>query len=61
MAKQSNQYEYTEDLKYGDGKGRFIILGWKKSEKHNFSSLVKYRSIVLNFHFTVTLMMKFET
>ena len=27
---QSNQYEYTEDLKYGENQGHFINLWWKK-------------------------------
>ena len=34
---QSNQYEYTESLKYGDNQGHFIIL-W---------SLIKSRSIAV--------------
>ncbi len=27
---QINQYKYTDDLKYGDNRGHFIILCWKK-------------------------------
>ncbi len=29
---QSNQYEYTEDFKYGDNKSNFIIIMMKKGK-----------------------------
>ena len=34
---QSNQYKYTEDLKYGDNQGHFIILWWKKVKSKIFN------------------------
>ncbi len=37
---QTNQYEYTEDLKYmyGDNHGHFIILWWEKWKAQLFIS-----------------------
>ena len=37
---QSSQYEYTDDLKYVDNQGHFIILWGNKLESKFLSSLV---------------------
>ena len=46
---ESDQYEYTEGLKYGDIQGHFISL-WK-SENQHFSTVVKsqyYYNIIVS-------------
>ena len=37
---QSNQYESTEDLKYGDNEGHFIVLWWTKWQVKFFISQI---------------------
>ena len=56
--RERSLYEYTEEWKHGDNHDYFIIAWWK-SEKWNFSSLIKSHSIALKLSMTQFLVPKF--
>ncbi len=45
---QSKQHEYTDDLKYVDNQGHFIIFQWKSESKicHLWSNLIIFIALI---------------